>query len=649
MNNIKLKNVIHHSNFLILIILTLSVFTYLWNPLGFIPLKYDEGTYIGRAMHVLVSQTPQEGTFYDHPYFGQLFMGSIFWITGYPNLFHPTVDGDVVSTIKMLWLVPRLLIGIIGVIDTYLVYKIAGLRYNRNVALIATILFAILPITFIRSIFLESLQLPFLLSSILFAMYVEKNNSGENNKNKNISLVLLSGIFLGLAIFTKIPSFTMIPLVGYLVFTSYSKGIKVKALWFVPVILIPLFWPSYAFISDEFREWQDGIFWQTHRQLEDMNFIEITKQNTLLNAIVTNFLNMPILIGLGLAGLFYASIKKDVFLLLWSIPFLVFLNFIGLVRDFHLILLLPALSISAANFIMGLSNRLKREKIRKILPIFIISAIVVVGLASIMIPLTINNNNDTFAGIAFVTRYLQDNKNDNITVIADHIYSWIPKYVFHLGSEYLIPELDTDESPQNEKVLMVLDGPFRIILSSNDPGGKHLSDIYNQHSKNGTSTVETGQNRIVLPQPWASVVTSRHEIDLIDNAHLWQSAHEVSVLQNDRNLDILIKTNKTDKREHHAFLQTPLRNLTDTPFLLVLEYATKSPDWNTKFFIEIRDSDDQNKRYFRHELRNTAENLTNKIFIVPEDLSGRSVELRLGVATSYPGEYLLNVKRVTIL
>ncbi len=76
--------------------------------MGFIPLTYDEGTYIGRAMHVLVARNPQEGTFYDHPYFGQLFLGGILWIIGYPNSLHLSALGDVVDSVKMLWLVPRL-------------------------------------------------------------------------------------------------------------------------------------------------------------------------------------------------------------------------------------------------------------------------------------------------------------------------------------------------------------------------------------------------------------------------------------------------------------------------------------------------------------------------------------------------------------
>ena len=39
-------------------------------------------------------------------------------------------------------------------------------------------------------------------------------------------MVFISGVLLGLTYSTKIPAFTMIPLVGYLVYTSNNKNLK---------------------------------------------------------------------------------------------------------------------------------------------------------------------------------------------------------------------------------------------------------------------------------------------------------------------------------------------------------------------------------------------------------------------------------------
>src|SRR6185436_12805692 len=100
---------------------------------------------------------------YDHPYLGQLVLAGMLKIMDYPDSISPKV-GDLQS-IENLWSIPRLFMGLLAVIDTFLIYKIAELRYNRSVALIASIIFAVMPITWLlRMIWLDSLQLPFLLS-----------------------------------------------------------------------------------------------------------------------------------------------------------------------------------------------------------------------------------------------------------------------------------------------------------------------------------------------------------------------------------------------------------------------------------------------------------------------------------------------------
>ena len=80
--------------------------------------------------------------------------------------------------------------GILAVVDTFLIYKISERRYNRNVAFIASVLFAVMPLTtwLIRRILLDTIQLTFLLSSILFAVYIQKNPQitmiAKKNKEK---------------------------------------------------------------------------------------------------------------------------------------------------------------------------------------------------------------------------------------------------------------------------------------------------------------------------------------------------------------------------------------------------------------------------------------------------------------------------------
>ena len=114
--------------------LLLSAFIHLWNPIGFPGIHGDEGHYIRRGIHVSEGLGPQESTStYDHPYFGWIFLGSIFSIGDYPDSLNAKA-GDV-SSIKAVWEFPRLIVGLFALIDTFLVYKIAERRYSTKIAL----------------------------------------------------------------------------------------------------------------------------------------------------------------------------------------------------------------------------------------------------------------------------------------------------------------------------------------------------------------------------------------------------------------------------------------------------------------------------------------------------------------------------------
>jgi hypothetical protein len=480
-----LKNIINSNLFLLLIPLILSAYTHIWNPLGF-PAgpSYDENIYLRRTMNVLTNLGPQESDLYDHPYFLQIFLGGILLLIGYPNSLHPIV-GNVVS-VDMLYLVPKLIMGILSIVDTFLIYKIAECYYNKNdnndnegnnirIASIASILFAVMPITLmVRTVWLESVQLPFILSSILFATYAKKGSvkevSGRNNNTNNrnvLILTLLSGIFLGLSIFTKIPAFTFVFLVSYLLFRSLSnisrRNSKTIISWLATVLSIPSIWPVYALYSGHFSLWFKGIFFQTHRNVQSF-----------LNSIKYNFFIDPVFLAIGFAGfIFTGVIKRDLLIMLWIIPFMVFLYAIGFVSYWHLIPIFPALSIAAAKMIVDLSttritNKMQNKKnIQQIVPFLVISGIAIFGAISTtnLISEETNVNNPYFEAATFVVKYLQDNdennkkannNNDKFTVISNPFYSWIPFYVFNLHYDS-IDYYDSPVSIKTKKVILISD------------------------------------------------------------------------------------------------------------------------------------------------------------------------------------------------
>ena len=118
---------------LLTIILGLSAYTHIWNPIGFPTFQTDEGEYIAHGMHFLKGLGIQESSFYDHPYFGQVFLAAIFRLIGFPGSINPSTSD--LHSIETLYAVPRILMGVLAVVDTILIYKISECRYGRKVRL----------------------------------------------------------------------------------------------------------------------------------------------------------------------------------------------------------------------------------------------------------------------------------------------------------------------------------------------------------------------------------------------------------------------------------------------------------------------------------------------------------------------------------
>lgn len=498
----------HRSAFLLIVPLILSAFTHLWNPIGFPSFWYVEEIYLQRAMYVLqgsgiVDPSTTYGHPYDHPYFGQLLLAGLLKLISYPDSLNLSASlpssnnfddssGDLSYSINLLHLIPRLLTGMLAILDTFLIYKISEYSYsNKTVAFIASIMFAVMPITWLtRKILLENLLLPLLLSSILFAVYYRKSTINKacqiNSRTRRSILILISGIFLGLAIFTKVTTITMIPLIGFLVFNRTDKrNFRNIALWLIPVILVPLIWPIDAILNGELDLWLRDILWQAQRQ-----------DKPLLHSLTSFFQIDPVLVILGITGFIYAEIKRDFLILLWAVPFLIFLFLISFVSFFYLILLIPLLCIAVGRFIQDLINKINNRRNRLIITSTIILSTVVFGMLNTISLITTNVNSSYLEVYAFVVQHIihdsdkhsyddeqisennsekTDEYNDDgrITLIGNswtRAYYWIPKYIFDREVDIII--LPTSASPpptiHTEKVLLKLDNHILRSLRENE-------------------------------------------------------------------------------------------------------------------------------------------------------------------------------------
>ena len=486
-----------HSPFFYLVIpLSLSAFTHIWNPIGFPTVHTDEGHYMLRALHVLEGLGPQEPKSiftkpYDHPYFGQILLAASLGLYGYPTSL--SLSDVNIHSIEMIFFAPRILLGILAVTDTFLVYKIAERRYaNHNIAFFASVLFAVMPITWIlRRIYLDNLLLPLLLSSVLFALYLKKSSSRSNvftdqytshktNNNSNITLSLISGIFLGLAIFTKIPVFSVIPVVAYLVFTNSNKSFKALGIWFIPVVLIPLMWPAYAVYLGEFEPWQQNVVWQATER------VQVPILDTM-----NHFLKIdPVLFVLSMTGIFFAVVKKDTMVFLWIISYIILLQSIGHVAYWHLAPILVPLCMGAARLLMALIMTIDKyaQTRMKSLP-FPITILIIgsFGLVSSSMLILSNVTAGYFQTVAFLANYLPNNSltdkdvDNTVTVVGGRWlpgFSWILTYLFDSNIDF--KKFYAKSKVKTDNILLIVDKDFKRFLSSDEDKSnvEHAQAIY---------------------------------------------------------------------------------------------------------------------------------------------------------------------------
>ena len=416
-----------------LIPLILAAFTHLWNIDEFPLYHPDEGHYMRRIFVVLngIGLLEKSGFYtnaYDHPFFGQLLVGNLMRLSGYPNF----AMENTMSSIELTMAFPRMIMGIFAIIDTFLIFKIGQRIYNLRIGFFASILFAVTPMTWLlRMTTLDAIALPFLLASILISL-----NLASWNKNRNIHqhifLVLLSGTFLGLSILTKIPLITMIPLFGYLIYKNSTHlnnwfSLKMIFVGLVPVVLIASSWPLHAIYLDQFDSWKNDVFNQVNRERRE---------------IIESFFNIDwLLLFLGLSGLVYSFLKKDWILILWILPFLIFVYVHGWFVQFHWIIVFPAFCIAGAKFVIELTKRIKIKQTRH--PILLIVICTIIGGVGFFNTIAIINQNLQSAAIESISKSLdnldtEDGRADGhfdekITIIAPTEYSWIFKYVHGLN------------------------------------------------------------------------------------------------------------------------------------------------------------------------------------------------------------------------
>lgn len=467
---------------LLLLIIGLSAFTHLWNLDGFPSIYRDEDHYLRKTLHVISGLGPQEKSDellsyplhpYTHPYFGQLLLAAILGGIGYPDSINPSIDP---SSIKEIYLVPRVLMGIFAIVDTFLLFKITERRYGTTIAVVASVLFAVMPLTWIiRRILLEPIQLPFLLGSILVAMYLKDY---ESKVRIVFVLVTISGILLGLTIFTKLPIFTLIPLGIYIIYYN-TKNWKLVGTWLLPVLLIPLLWPIFAILNWEYDQWIDGLLWQSERG-----------DKGITGALEKLFAIDPILLILTLVGTLYAVARRELFIILWFVPFILFNLLSGYVSYWHFIPLLPAFCISSAILINDIFKLLPNNKIRRTLPYASIIVIGTYGFIVTIMLITLNLTSFHYQVVSDIAYDIQnanttsknhDGKgninNNGVTVLGNNYWLWIPKYILDEDGNNDFRNDYNGEDNLTKRIVLVVGEDFVSEMTNDKQSKEKLKEL----------------------------------------------------------------------------------------------------------------------------------------------------------------------------
>ena len=523
--------------FILLSIILVSCFFHLWNLDNFPSIYRDEDHYLRKAMHIMEGEGLQEDSDdlisyqshkYDHPYFGQLFLGSVLKLIGYPDSLSPKA-GDVHS-IEMLYLVPRVIMGLLAVLDTFLIYKIGQMRYSKNIGLLSAAIFAVVPITWVlRRIWLEPIQLPFILLSILFAIYLNKQSTKDSitkiylNKQSTKNSItkyffqdklitcVFSGIFLGIAIFTKIPAFIFIPLIAFLIVSFNKQNLKYLGLWFIPVIVIPLIWPANALYLGELDEWLNALTWQSERTNNGI-FIAFQKLFTI----------DPIFIVISILSVAIGAIRKDLFILLGVLPFIIFCCLIGYVSYWHLIPIIPFLSISISLMIFDLANRLLQTRYKTLFLLIFISSViipsciistnlitssstnefhlnVISAISKEVKNFNLKNNNTTFGNIGNDQNIDNDNNKNKLTVFGTNYWLWISKYILDSGKNIYKNNFVANDVKTHNILLVAGDNFIKTMTRGNNTKDNvmQLKEIYSESDlilkleQNTSKSIET--------------------------------------------------------------------------------------------------------------------------------------------------------------
>ncbi|NWG09957.1 MAG: glycosyltransferase family 39 protein, partial [Nitrososphaerales archaeon] len=222
------------------------------------------------------------------------------------------IVGIVFKIFGASYLVERSFMASLGIANILLTYFIAAKMYDKRTGLLAAFFLGLstIAIATSRAFWLDNPMI--FLNLLVFATILSRSRYSP----------LISGVFQGLAVLTKLPSLFLLPASIYLIF-RYSKDRWHSILKFLLAFTIILsILPIYALVTGGFEDFLVWNFWQASRMASFAS-----ARVDLLDLITTSVAFDPLTLMIGALGFFYCIYKREWFLPIWFLSWGMFIIF----------------------------------------------------------------------------------------------------------------------------------------------------------------------------------------------------------------------------------------------------------------------------------------------------------------------------------
>lgn len=331
---------------LVLAVVALSSFTHLHALTNNPGIWWDEGTYIGRGIVVvrqhtlypdsdaMESNVAYYGTdYYGHPFLGWGILALVFALVGYPGSLQGRPPG--VDTLALYYLVPRTVMAVLTILDTFLIYAVGRRAFGRpRHGLAAAALFALSPVT--RQMLYVQLD-NFMTFWFLLAVHLALISQAREVGRATLRYALLSGVAYGAAVLSKLPALYLLPVIPMILLLPPGPLAPRRprapkpaedphpprvatvplALWAAAALATMSLWVIYALLQGEMDRLINGLDIFANRDPGGWDF------TTLLGRFFAQV--DPFLFAVGLAGLGYSLARLRPMVATWAALYIFYL------------------------------------------------------------------------------------------------------------------------------------------------------------------------------------------------------------------------------------------------------------------------------------------------------------------------------------